>query len=75
MSFSGGAITANGSLTVQHIVVNGTMSGSSGYIIPSQSGQGGRYLYTNGSTISWAEISGGAGIPNGIAVYLSLIHI
>ena len=51
MSFSGGAITANGSLTVQHIVVNGTMSGSSGYIIPSQSGKSGHYLYTNGSTI------------------------
>lgn len=69
MSFSGGAITANGSLTVQHIVINGTMSGSSGYIIPSQSGKGGDYLYTNGSTISWDTVSSGAGIPNGMAVY------
>jgi len=39
MTFSNGAITSNGTLTVSNIVINGTLSGSSGYIIPNQSGQ------------------------------------
>ena len=30
MSFSGGAITANGTLTVTNLVINGSVSGSSG---------------------------------------------
>ena len=30
MSFSGGSITANGTLNVTHIVINGNVTGSSG---------------------------------------------
>ena len=71
MSFSGGAITSNGSLTVDKLVINGTISGSSGYIIPNQSGQAGNFLYTNGSNISWANVSGGGGAPNSVSVYNS----
>jgi len=71
MSFSGGAITANGTLTVAKLVINGTVSGSSGYIIPSQSGQAGEFLYTNGSTISWNTVDGGGGAPSSISVYNS----
>ena len=71
MSFSGGAITANGTLNVEHIVINGNVTGSSGYIIPSQSGQGGKFLYTNGSTISWQQGGGNLGLPNSISVYNS----
>ena len=40
MSFSNGTITANGTLNVTNIVINGNVSGSSGYIVPSQSGPG-----------------------------------
>ena len=69
MSFSNGAITANGPITVTNIVINGSISGSSGYIIPSQSGHGGKFLYTNGSTISWQEGGGNKGLPNSISVY------
>ena len=69
MSFSNGAITANGPLSVTNLVVNGTISGSSGYIIPSQSGQSGKFLYTNGSTISWQAATINLGIPNSISVY------
>ena len=69
MTFSGGSITANGNLTVSNIVVNGSVSGSSGYIVPSQSGQSGAFLTTNGSTISWTQNSGNQGIPNSISVY------
>ena len=71
MSFSGGSITANGTLNVTHIVINGNVTGSSGYIIPSQSGQGGKFLYTNGSTISWQQGGGNLGLPNSISVYNS----
>ena len=50
MSFSNGSITANGTLNVTNIVINGKVSGSSGYIIPSQSGQSGDcLLYTSPS--------------------------
>ena len=45
MSFSNGTITANGTLNVTNIVINGNVSGSSGYIVPSQSGQSGSFLY------------------------------
>jgi len=69
MSFSNGQITANGTLTVTNIVINGTLTGSSGYIIPNQSGNSGRYLYTNGSTISWQANATNLGIPNSISVY------
>ena len=69
MSFSNGSITANGTLNVTNIVINGNVSGSSGYIIPSQSGQSGEFLYTNGSTISWQPASVNQGVPNGISVY------
>jgi hypothetical protein len=30
------------------------------YVVPSQSGQAGKYLTTNGTTASWATVSGGA---------------
>ena len=69
MSFSNGSITANGTITVTNIVINGSISGSSGYIIPSQSGQSGKYLYTNGSVISWEDATINLGIPNSISVY------
>ena len=49
MSFSNGPITANGTLNVTNIVINGNVSGSSGYIVPSQSGQSGSFLSTNGA--------------------------
>ena len=71
MSFSGGAITANGTLSVTNLVINGSVSGSSGYIIPSQSGQAGKYLYTNGSSISWTAGGGGGGAPISMSVYNS----
>ncbi|MBT89962.1 MAG: hypothetical protein CL921_00165 [Deltaproteobacteria bacterium] len=69
MSFSNGTITANGTLNVTNIVINGNVSGSSGYIVPSQSGQSGSFLSTNGSQIQWVGNSTNKGIPNGISVY------
>ena len=50
-SFSSGSVTALGTLKVNDININGSMSGSSNYIIPSLSS--GNFLTTNGSTMSW----------------------
>ena len=55
MSFSNGTITANGTLNVTNIVINGNVSGSSGYIVPSQSGQSGSFLSTNDHRSSGLE--------------------
>ena len=62
-TFSSGSITCNGTLKVGNISINGSISGSSSYIIPSFSGQSGRFLSNNGSSLTWSStiVAGGAG--------------
>lgn len=61
--------------TAQSSVLNTTISIASGYklptttewnnnVLPSQSGNEGKFLTTNGSTTSWTTISGGSDIDN-----------
>jgi hypothetical protein len=61
-TLSSGSITALGTLKVTNLNVNGSFSGSSNYIVPSISGQSGKYLTTNGSNLSWATVSGNSGL-------------
>ena len=68
LNLSSGSITVNGTLTVGNIIINGTISGSSSQVIPSVSGQSGKFLSTNGSTMSWATVTSGGG-PKSISVY------
>ena len=68
LNLSSGSITVNGTLTVSNIVINGTIGGSSSQVIPSVSGQSGKYLSTNGTTMSWATVTSGGG-PKSISVY------
>ena len=70
LNLSSGSITVNGTLTVSNININGTIAGSSAQVIPSVSGQSGKFLSTNGSTMSWATIQTGGG-PKSISVYNS----
>ena len=56
-TLASGNITANGTLTVSNITINGTISGSSSQIVPSVSGQAGKFLTTNGSSMSWTDVS------------------
>lgn len=70
LNLSSGSITVNGTLTVSNITINGTISGSSSQVIPSVSGQAGKYLSTNGTSMSWATVSTGGG-PKSISVYNS----
>ena len=55
-TFSSGGITANGNLTVTDIVVDGTIAGSSNYLIPNPSGNSGKYLTTDGTNMSLSLI-------------------
>ena len=59
-SFSSGTVTALGTLKVTDININGNISGSSNYNIPSLSS--GNFLTTNGTSMSWAGLSAVAGI-------------
>ena len=59
---SSGSITCNGTLRVQNININGSISGASPYNIPSFSGQSGKFLSTNGTNLVWSsEIQSGGG--------------
>ena len=60
-NLSSGSITALGTLKVNNLNINGTISGSSSYNIPSISGQSGKFLTTNGSSLSWTTVSGTSG--------------
>ena len=58
-TLASGTITANGTLTVTDININGTISGSSNYIVPAF--VSGRYLSNNGTNLEWVEVSGASG--------------
>ena len=61
-TLSSGSITANGTLKVNDININGSISGNSKYNIPSFSGQSGQFLSTNGTDLIWSsDISSGGG--------------
>ena len=61
-TLSSGSITANGTLKVNNININGSISGNSKYNIPSFSGQSGQFLSTNGTDLIWSsDISSGGG--------------
>jgi hypothetical protein len=66
LTFSGGPVTTSGILTLGGIlgVANGgtgqtTQSGSLNALLPSQGGNTGRYLTTDGSNASWGAVAAG----------------
>ncbi len=61
-SFSGGGVSALGTLTVSNINISGTIQGQSDYIIPPQAGNAGRALQSTGSGLQWADVASGSGI-------------
>ena len=60
-TLSTGGITANATLIVGDITINGSVTGSSKYIIPNMSGQAGKFLQTDGTNLSWVEASSVSG--------------
>ncbi len=61
-TFSSGGITANGTLTVNDIEINGNLAGSSAYILPNPSGQTNNFVSTNGSSMTWGTLSSASGV-------------
>ena len=61
-TLSSGGLTANGTLTVNNLTVDGTIAGSSQYLIPNPSSYQGKFLTTNGSSLQWGELSSAAGV-------------
>jgi hypothetical protein len=69
--FTGGPITYDGTLTLGGIldVASGgtgttTLEGLQAAALPDQSGQGGNYLTTDGTTASWAAIAAGGTVTS-----------
>ena len=61
-TLSSGSITANGTLRVNDININGSITGSSSYIIPNPSGPAaGSVLKSTGSSMTWEAASGASG--------------
>jgi len=58
-NLSSGSVTALGTLKVNNININGSITGSSSYNVPSLSS--GNFLTTNGSNMSWASLSATSG--------------
>ena len=50
-TLSTGGIVSNATLIVGNITINGSVTGSSKYIIPNMSGQAGRFLQTDGTNL------------------------
>ena len=61
-TLTSGGVTANGTLTVNDLVIDGTMGGSSSFVLPNPSGQSGRFVTNNGSSPSWGDVNLSTGI-------------
>ena len=61
-TLSSGGLTANGTLTVTNISVDGNIAGSSNYIIPNPSSSQGKFLTNNGAILQWGDLSSAAGV-------------
>jgi len=71
LTLSGGPITSSGTLTLGGTlgIANGgtgqtTASGAINALVPSQTGNGGKYLTTDGSAVSWAAVPSAGTLEN-----------
>jgi hypothetical protein len=68
LTFSGGPITSSGTITLAGTLAlaNGgtgatTQQGAINALLPGQGGQGGKFLTTDGTNVTWATVGGGGG--------------
>ena len=61
-TLTSGGVTANGTLTVNDLVIDGTVGGSSSFVLPNPSGQSGKFVTNNGSSMSWGDVNLSTGI-------------
>ena len=82
LTFSGGPITTAGTITLGGTlaIANGgtgatTQDGGLNNLLPSQAGQAGKFLTTNGANTSWATVAAGGGTVTSVAVSTTLSGI
>jgi hypothetical protein len=75
LTTTGGPITTSGTIVLQGVlnIANGgtgqtTATAAINALLPSQTSNAGKYLTTNGTTTSWAPVSGGAGTVTTVSV-------
>ena len=61
-TFTSGGITCNGTLNVTNIMIDGTIAGSSAFILPNPSGHADEYISNNGSNLTWGNLSTASGV-------------
>ena len=61
-TFTSGGITCNGTLNVTNIMIDGTIAGSSAFILPNPSGHAEEYISNNGSNLTWGNLSTASGV-------------
>ena len=61
-TLTSGGVTANGTLTVNDLVIDGTVGGTSSFVLPNPSGQSGNFVTNNGSSMSWGAVNLSSGI-------------
>ena len=61
-TLTSGGVTANGTLTVNDLVIDGNVGGSSSFVLPNPSGQSGNFVTNNGSSMSWGAVNLQSGI-------------
>ena len=61
-TLASGGITCNGTLTVNNLKIDGNITGSSAYILPNPSGNTNKFISTDGSNLTWAEVSTNSGV-------------
>jgi hypothetical protein len=73
LTYTGGPVTTSGTITMAGVlgIANGgtgttTQAGALNALLPAQTGQGGKVLGTNGSTVSW--VTSGVDLPAGTAL-------
>ena len=75
LTFSGSPVTVTGTLTLGGVlgVANGgtgqtTQAGAANAVLPSQTGNSGKFLTTDGTNASWATVSAGGGTVTSVAI-------
>lgn len=71
LTFSGGPVTASGTITMAGQLAlasggtgSGTQAGAANNILPSQGGNSGKYLTTDGSNVSWVAAGAAGTVTN-----------
>jgi hypothetical protein len=71
LTTGGGPVTTEGVITLGGVlnIANGgtgqtTATAAINALLPSQAANSGKFLTTNGTTVSWVTVSGGGGSPN-----------